>query len=129
MLPKGVYVSEDLPEEWVDRRKILKPIYNAAKRKDTLKEKTHMSKDKLVINGIVYTAGQNANVNEVNSVLDTISTCQQADADKIVFLGSLTPFSNLYQSKFVIDNTTYSCAEQYIQSEKAVQNNAGKKSL
>ena len=32
LLPKGIYVSEDLPEEWVDHRKILKPIFNATRR-------------------------------------------------------------------------------------------------
>ena len=30
-LPKGIFVNEDLPEEWVNRRKVLKPIYNVAK--------------------------------------------------------------------------------------------------
>ena len=31
LLHHGVYVSEDLPEVWSDRRKILKPIFNAAR--------------------------------------------------------------------------------------------------
>ena len=31
LLPKDIYVNEDLPEEWVDRRRILKPIFSAAK--------------------------------------------------------------------------------------------------
>ena len=31
ILPNGIFVNEDLPEEWVDRRKVLHPIYNSAK--------------------------------------------------------------------------------------------------
>ena len=30
-LPKGIFVNEDFPEEWIDRRRILKPIFAAAK--------------------------------------------------------------------------------------------------
>ena len=52
-LPRGVYVNEDFPEEWVDRRKILKPIYNTAKRNEGLRSKTYFSRDKLVIDGNV----------------------------------------------------------------------------
>ena len=118
-LPKGVYVSEDLPEEWVDKRKVLKPIYNAAKRMENLKLKTHLSKDKLRIDSTMHSAGPDSNLNEVNAVVDTVSTCQKNDNKKILFLGSLSPYSNLYQSNFSIDNTTYTRVEQFIQSEKA----------
>ena len=51
LLPRGVFVLEDLPKTWVDRRKVLKPIFNAAKRNDKLKLKTFLSKDRLIING------------------------------------------------------------------------------
>ena len=37
LLPRGIYVNEDLPEDWVDRCRVLKPIFNAAKKKDSLK--------------------------------------------------------------------------------------------
>ena len=116
-LPKNVYVSEDLLEEWIDRRKVLKPIFNTAKRMESLKDKTYLNKDKLVINGKYYMAGPESNLTDVNDVVDTVSTCERSDEDKIVFLGSLSPYSNLYQSKFAIDNISYTCAEQYIKSE------------
>ena len=120
-LPKGVFVSEDLPEEWKDRRKILKPIFNAAKRNESLKSGTHLTKDKLIINKKVITAGPNSNLSDVANIIDPTSTCQQTDSDNttLLFLGSLSPFSNLYQSKLCIDNVKYSCVEQYLQSEKA----------
>ena len=33
-LPKNIYVSKDLPEEWIDRRRVLKPIFNAARKSE-----------------------------------------------------------------------------------------------
>ena len=56
LLPKDVFVSEDLPEGWIDRRRVLKPIFNAARRVDNLKERTLLNKDKLIIDGKTYTA-------------------------------------------------------------------------
>ena len=64
-------------------------------------------------------ADPTANLSDVNDFLDTSNTCQRSDQNKTLFLGSLSPFSNLYQTKLVIDNVSYSCVEQYIQSEKA----------
>ena len=115
-LPRGVYVSEDLPEEWVDRRRILKPVFNAAKRKDDLKDDTHLSKDRLVISGKTYTV---ENITEAGAVLNLSSTCENSDEKTILFQGLFSPFSNFYQSKFTINNVTYNSAEQFIQSEKA----------
>ena len=120
-LPKGIFINEDLPEEWIDRCRILKPIFNAAKRNDTLKHKTHLNKDKLIIDGRTFTVAPNSNLNEVSSFVDLPSTCQRGDRDSglIVFLGSHSIYSNFYPTPFVVNNTVYSCAEQMIQSEKA----------
>ena len=76
LLPRGVYVNEDLPEEWLDRRKVLKPVYNAAKRRDDLKYKTHLAKDKLIIDGQTFSAGPDSNLQEVNKILDIKSSCE-----------------------------------------------------
>ena len=78
-LPKGIYVNEDFPEEWIDRRKVLKPIYNAAKRNEKLKHKTHLSRDKLVIDGQTFAVGPGCNLGEVNKILDVQSTCEHSD--------------------------------------------------
>ena len=117
-LPRGIYVSEDFPEEWVDRRKVLKPIYNAAKRNENLKHKTHLSRDKLVIDGRTYTAGPGCNICEINKILDVKSTCERSDTKTTVFLGLLSPYSNFHPANFQLANVQYNCAEQYIQSEK-----------
>ena len=121
LLPRNVYVSEDLPEEWIDCRKMLRPIYNAAKRNDQLKHKTHLSQDKLIINGKSFTVAPVNNVTEANDILDLPLTCQRVSPDKdiVLFMGAYSPYSNLYHSEFTIDNTRYTSVEQYIQSEKA----------
>ena len=116
-----MFVGEDLPEEWIDWRKILKPIFNAAKRKENLKDHTHMSKDKLIINGKSFSAGPELNFLDANSLIDLPSTCQRTDpaSDVTMFLGMHSVFSNLHLSAFTVDNVHYSSAEQMIQSSIA----------
>ena len=118
-LPKGVYISEDLPEEWVNRCKVLKPIFNAAKCMDTLKKSTKLSKDKLIIAGRTYSVAPTNNLDELGGVLNVANICQHSNDETIIFLGSHSPFSNLYHSSLVIDNETYNSVEQHVQSAKA----------
>ena len=118
-MPRGVYVNEDLPEEWMDRRRILKPIFNAAKRCDNLKNKTHLSKDKLIIDKDTFTAGPGGNIHKANEYLNFTSMCKREDQNQTLFSGSLSPLSNLYLCSFRVNNITYNSVEQYIQSEKA----------
>ena len=113
-------MTEDLPEEWIDRCKILRPIFNAAKCNDKLKQSTHLSKDKLIIEGHTFTAGLTSNYHEASSLIDLPSTCQQTDqnAGITLFLSSHSPFSNMYHTDFTINNVHYNSVEQYIQSQK-----------
>ena len=115
-LPKGVYVQEDLPEPWSDRRKVLKPIFNAAKRVEKLKKSTYFTKDKLVIDGKVFST---ENYTDANAMLDLAATCQRKDNDKLIFLGMHSVYSNFHPAGFTLNNIKYSSAEQFIQSEKA----------
>ena len=115
-LIKDVFVLEDLPEEWIDRRYILKPIFNAACRTENLKEKTYLTKDKLVIDGKTYTM---SNVLEVNAIVDVPGTCQRSAAEKTIFFGIHSVFSNLHPSQFAVKNVPYNCVEQMIQGQKA----------
>ena len=118
-LPKGIYVAEDFPEEWVNRRKILKPLFMVAKKSNALKDKMHLSKDRLVIDGKTYVVSPSPNYLDANKIIDMPGTCQRTDDQKIIFLGCHSVFSNLHSSHFVIDNISYNCVEQRIQSEKA----------
>ena len=61
LLPKGIFVTEDLPEEWIDCRKILKPISNAAKWVERLKSSTKLVKDRLIIDDYSFTVAPENN--------------------------------------------------------------------
>ena len=121
-LPKGLYVNEDMPEEWIDRRRILKPLFVAAKKKDSLKKNTYMTKDRLVIDGTTITAAPVMNVIDAERHIDIPGSCQKTDpsGDKTIFLGCHSVFSNLHYSPFTMDNVMYSCVEQRLQCMKAV---------
>ena len=119
LLPKGVYVNEDYPDKWIDRHKVLRPIFNTAKRTEALKAKTHLTRDKLVIDGKTFTVAPIANLTEVGNLVNVPGSCQCSDDEKIIFLRCHSVFSNLYPSQFSIDNVTYNCVEQRIQSAKA----------
>ena len=116
-----MFVTEDIPEEWMNLRKILKPIFNATCKDANLRTRTKLVHDKLVIDGCTYTVAPINNINEVNDIVNTQLSCQRSDSDNriTVFLGSHSINSNLYGSDFTINNITYNTAEQYIQSEKA----------
>ena len=118
LLPRGVYASEDLPEIWNDRRRVLKPLYNAAKKKEDLKLSTFLMKDKLVIKGKTYTIDNFADASSVLN-LNLNETCQQSNSQTIVFQGIHSIFSNLHPTSFRIDNVDYCSVEQYFQAEKA----------
>ena len=120
-LPKGVYVSEDLPEEWVDKRRVLKPIFNTARRTEGLKDKTFLSRDKLIFNGKAYGADVNCSPNytQLSSVIDIPNTCQRSEGNCVVFQGMHSYFSNLFLVNFIVDSVKYICVEQYFQSAKA----------
>ena len=123
LLPKGVYISEDLPEEWNDRRHILKPIFNAAKRDNALKTKTFLSRDRLVIDGNMFTVAPTTNILDAGKFVDIPGTCQWVDSDKTIFLGCHSVFSNLHPCCIVMDNIVDNCVEQKIQSDKAAMFN------
>ena len=106
-LPRGVYVNEDLLEEWIDRRRILKPIYNAVERQEKLKSSTFLKKDKLVIKGKTFSVAPESNYLDASRFLNLQDTCQRSDENMTIFLGIHSIFSNLHPSKFSIDNVTY----------------------
>ena len=72
-----------------------------------------------MIDGHMYSVGPESNILEANQIIDLKLSCERSDKQKILFLGSLSPFSNLYMTNFQLNNTLYNCVEQYIQSEKA----------
>lgn len=118
-LPSGVFVSEDFPEEWVDRRRMLRPILNQAKSKPKYKNCSFLTRDKLIIDGKQYTVAPFNNLAQLPPDLKASSSCEVRNDNVIAFLGPHSVFSNFHPAKFVSDKIKYTCAEQMIQAEKA----------
>ena len=119
-LPKGVYVNEDLPEDWSDRRRVLKPIYNLAKAKISDKKLVHWSKDKLVIRDKEYTVAPISNLVDLTDEFNLASTCERQNSEVLAFQGIHSIFSNFHPTNFVVGSTSYVNMEQFIQAQKAV---------
>ena len=49
-----MYISEDLSSEWVECRKLLRPVMKEAIKLEYYKGKVRLQQDKLVINNIAY---------------------------------------------------------------------------
>ena len=118
-LPDGVYVHEDLPKEYENRRRALRPILKLALSKESYKGKAHFSLDKLVINKRVYTYAPKNNLHELPADLRPELTAQKSNPTTLIFFGQHSPLSNFHPSVFKVNGVTYSCGEQFIQSSKA----------
>ena len=117
-LPTGIYVNEDLPEDWQDQRWILRPIFTAAQTNNDLKGKVKWSKDKLILNGKVKSAGPHNNIAEVADTIDLAGTCEKRQDDKILFQGIHSVFSIFHPAPFSMNGIKYANSEQYFQSQK-----------
>ena len=118
-LPKGIYVNDDLPDEWKDRRRALRPVYQLLKRDPSTRSKVHWSKDKLIYDGKAYTAGPVGNMAELAGVIDLPSTCERQSDNVVAFHGIHSVFSNFHPSPFKLNGESYINVEQYIQAKKA----------
>ena len=117
-LPPGIYVNEDFPPEIDQRRQILHPILKQALKLQKYRGKAKLKYDKLIINGIEYSM---ANLDQLPADIHPEDSCHRSDSDKDVmaFFGMHSPFSNFHRSPFKENGESYTCAEQYIQADKA----------
>ena len=121
-LPSGVYISEDLPSEWVECRKFLRPGMKEALKLEHYKGKIKLQQDKLVINNVSYSVDT---LHELSKDIVAQSSCQKISDKTIAFFGPHSIYSNMNWSPFVADNVYYRSSEHYIQAKKAeVQDSA-----
>lgn len=118
-LQRDVFVSEDFLDEWVNRRRLLRPLWYKAKSILKFRDGTFLTRDKLIIDGKQYTVAPKNNLNELPKEINPAETCEQRDEKTIAFLGPHSVFSNFHPSPFTDNSVKYSCAEQMIQAEKA----------
>lgn len=106
------------PDEWQERRRLLRPILNLAK-KTSFKDKAFLTRDKLIVDGKQFTVAPTNNLGDLPPELTPSTTCERKDAKTIAFHGPHSVFSNFHSAKFTEGNVNYNCAEQMIQAEKA----------
>ena len=118
-LPHMVFVREDFPTEIENRRRVLRPIYNKARKLEKYRGKCRLTYDKLIINGKAYTVEPKNNLDSLPPELNPRATAEKENDNAIVFFTLGSPFSNFKTAPFYKDNQRYFCNEQYIQSKKA----------
>lgn len=114
-----VFANEDYPEEWLERRSLLRPIFKCAREVPKFKYKVRMVRDKLIIDGKSFSVAPINNLHELLKEILPSETCERRDLNTIVFLGPHSVFSNFHQANFKDGGVKYNCAEQMIQAEKA----------
>lgn len=122
-LPEGVYVNEDLPAEWEERRKLLRPLLLHAKSMDKYRHTSFLSRDKLIIDGKAYTVEPVNNLRDLPSDLVPAESCERRNESTIAFLGPHSVFSNFHLAPFTEGGVKYCCTEQMIQAEKSAMFN------
>ena len=118
-LPKGVFVSEDFPMEWVDRRRVLRPLFMKLKDMEEYKTSTFLTKDKLIVKGKAYSAGPISNLADLNTLFDLSTTCERKEGDTLAFHGIHSVYSNFHPAPYKYNNITFPTAEHGIQYGKA----------
>ena len=113
----ATHISEDYPKEIVYRRNVLAPIMFAARGQQ---KNAHLSVDKLIIEGRVYT------VNDLDKLPEDLSPCKigvtKVTNEVSAFFGAVSPLSNFYPAPFTDerDGRQYHSFEQYLQCHRAL---------
>ena len=118
-LPKDVFVREDFPSEIETRRRVLRPIFNKARKMPQYRGKCRLSLDHLIIDGKCYMVEPNNNLHQLPAELQPRASAERENDEVIVFFTQGSPFSNFHHAPFHKNNNTYFCNEQYIQASKA----------
>ena len=114
-MPKGKYVNEDLPNEWMESQHILRPVMKQALKLDQYKGRVKLKNDKMVINGVQYGVDE---LHKIPKEIDVLSSCQKMTMTQQQFFDPHSE-KNMHQAHFTADNQLYKSSEQYIQHKKA----------
>ena len=115
-LPNGVFVDRQYSEETENKRRILRPIYKAAKNHSTFRGRCTMEGEYLKIRGIRYSVDD---INKLPEELNSFKCTSRETQDVLGFFGELNPLSNFYNCEFQYQNLVFHSSEQLIQYNKA----------
>ena len=103
----GIRIEEDYTDKVMQKRKILMPIFHAARKQGI---KTNLQYDKLFVNNIRYDC-DNLDTLPPSLHPDNVTTFEKDN--KIVFFSRLSPFSNHHICEFNIGPNTFDCSKDY----------------
>ena len=115
-LRSGVYADKEYPLDIEKKRKILRPIYTAAKQSKKYRKRCRMENDQLVIKGKHYSI---EDMDKLPKSLKPVNVTSKTNDTIFGYFGELNPLSNFHQAEFSIEGRTFHCSEQYIQWKKA----------
>ena len=113
---KSIRIYEDYPSEISANRRLLWPIYKAAKNSQDYKN-VSLKLDKLWIDGKMYTTERLKNLPEG---LQPHNRCHKQTDEVFVFYSKHSPLSNFHPLQIKIEGFVYSCNEQFFQRSKAL---------
>ena len=93
-LQQGIFVDHEYGKETSLNRKLLKPIFNAARCNKNYKGKCRLDGDVLTIHGKEYTT---KNLYAFSEDLSCFKVTSRCDQDTFAFFGELSALSNFYQ--------------------------------
>ena len=93
------------------------PVYCLAKSIPHYRDKCHLSKDKLIINGVSY---QIEDLSKLPSDLAADKAAEKSNETHLVFAGELSPYSNFHPNPFVVNGQHFHSSEQWVQYQKAL---------
>ena len=113
----GIFANEEYPLHIKQNWDRLRPILRLAKSLLQYQDKCRLTGDCLVINGTTYKVGDIPNL---PPDLVAHKAAEKSNESHIVFVGDLSPYSNLHRSPFTINGQMFHSAEQSIQYQKAL---------
>ena len=118
-LPDRVFVHEDFPSVIEDRRRVLRPIFNRARKMPEFQRKCKLVYDRLYIDNKMFTVAPVNNLHKLPEQLHPRTAAEKQNEHVTVFFTQGSPLSNFHAAPFIRSNIRYSNSEQYIQSKKA----------
>ena len=118
-IPPGLYVNHEYspPPHIKKTRDRLHPILHFAKMIPSLKDKSKMEDDYLVINGTRY------GIDEINKLPEEVAaykSVQKTEDHTLAFHREFSPFSNFHPCHFTTSQQPFHCMEQFLQYQKAL---------
>ena len=116
-LGRGIFADREYGPETEKNRKLLRPIFNAARKHENYKEKCKWEGDKLIINGKEYTV---ETIGTLPPKINGFSATIKSDGLTLAFFGELNSLSKFHPCEFEHNGIIFHSSEQLIQYMKSI---------